>query len=610
MAGGGAYAITGGVPDGADTVTLTLRANYLGATVDQTIFVSKAKQGAQGTAGTGGTPGSAAIIISASKPTMMILCYAEGTPVDASFIGDDGFVTVLDGPGNDVTASCTFTATAVGCTGTVNTATNVPVAAHGIGYYRITAMSADNATLTVFATYAGYTYSVTISLAKAKGGYEIVGSLPVTNLFEGRIVFLTTDGKLYRYHGGAWTTAVPTADLSGLMTDGQILAQGKGPALNDDPMLQDPTAWVASLWGSLPTFQTTTAGVSGNNIALAGTSQRSMMTVRGVPTSSGKTYRMSAWIYAGAGTNGTLFLRIDLRDSTNTHVGYLTTLVEAAAAPVGLGWTKYSGLFTSGYPFGAPIVILNYGGTAGSMQVQDIRIEEVITGDLIIAGGVTATQLAAGSIVAGKIAANAVQAGNIQAGAIVAADIAANTITGNKMSAGAIITASAQITDGVIITAKIGLLQVNSAIIADLTVGTGKISANAVTRTASAALGSTTTVNPGDVISVAYTPDTTAPVRIDWTAYYSAAGGGFSVGATVTTLSLVRTQSGVDTTLWTGADSIDATLGDSRILSGTWVDNVANTIARTYKLHSVTSTGGGNSTFYVGTVILVTEIKK
>lgn len=39
---------------------------------------------------------------------------------------------------------------------------------------------------------------------------------------EGDLFFNTTDGKLYRYHAGVWTTAVPTVDLTGVIVSGQI----------------------------------------------------------------------------------------------------------------------------------------------------------------------------------------------------------------------------------------------------------------------------------------------------------------------------------------------------------------------------------------------------
>jgi hypothetical protein len=42
---------------------------------------------------------------------------------------------------------------------------------------------------------------------------ERVGALPTTNLTTGRVVMLTTDSKLYRYSGTAWTKAISAADL-------------------------------------------------------------------------------------------------------------------------------------------------------------------------------------------------------------------------------------------------------------------------------------------------------------------------------------------------------------------------------------------------------------
>ena len=53
---------------------------------------------------------------------------------------------------------------------------------------------------------------------------EVFSSLPSTGNYDGRTVVLTTDGKLYRYHSGAFTAAVQTADLTGTITNAQIAA--------------------------------------------------------------------------------------------------------------------------------------------------------------------------------------------------------------------------------------------------------------------------------------------------------------------------------------------------------------------------------------------------
>ena len=64
-----------------------------------------------------------------------------------------------------------------------------------------------------------------INTAKFAAGLtpvEILGVLPTSGNFAGRQVFLTTDSKLYRYNGAAFTTLVPTVDLQGTITTLQI----------------------------------------------------------------------------------------------------------------------------------------------------------------------------------------------------------------------------------------------------------------------------------------------------------------------------------------------------------------------------------------------------
>lgn len=64
-----------------------------------------------------------------------------------------------------------------------------------------------------------------ITTAKFAAGIapvEIVASLPGTGNFDGRMAYLTTDSKLYRYNGSQWTAAVDGADLTGSV-DGSLL---------------------------------------------------------------------------------------------------------------------------------------------------------------------------------------------------------------------------------------------------------------------------------------------------------------------------------------------------------------------------------------------------
>lgn len=53
---------------------------------------------------------------------------------------------------------------------------------------------------------------------------EIASSLPTTGNFEGRVVMLLSDGKLYRYRNGNFTASIPTVDLTGQVQETQIAA--------------------------------------------------------------------------------------------------------------------------------------------------------------------------------------------------------------------------------------------------------------------------------------------------------------------------------------------------------------------------------------------------
>ena len=188
----------------------------------------EATQGPPGEDGAPGTPGAPAVYAMLTVPTRTLVAYADGTVV--SYATAEGYLRVFEN-GADITpnASVVLTETGeAGCTGTVNNGNNTPVGAKVKGYYRVTNMSASEATFAMRAAYGGINYDLNFTLTKALAGYEIVSSLPTTNLFHGRIVFLTTDGKLYRYvtnvSPNRWTAVVPAVDITGQLTGAQIAA--------------------------------------------------------------------------------------------------------------------------------------------------------------------------------------------------------------------------------------------------------------------------------------------------------------------------------------------------------------------------------------------------
>lgn len=215
----GTYSITA---MSADTASVVYQALYGSTVLRKVQTLAKARAGTAGTNGTNGTNGTSAVDISLTKNSIGVFAYANGDV--PSWAGIDGFVKVYSA-GVDVTASASYSATASsGLTGTVNTADNTPVSGQVRGYYRVTGLTGDSGTLTITVTYNSINYQRVFTVNKTKTGYEIVDALPGSNLFNGRMVYFTSDSKLYRYNGTAWTTAVPTTDLTGQIVNGQLAA--------------------------------------------------------------------------------------------------------------------------------------------------------------------------------------------------------------------------------------------------------------------------------------------------------------------------------------------------------------------------------------------------
>ena len=194
----------------ASTGSATFTGTYNGTTITKSLSVAKSQEGASGS-------GAAAISGYLTKELFQVFAYANGNVV--SYTGASGSFKVFSG---DTDVSTSFALS------TLSNPQALTVSYSG-QTYSVTGgfdNNEDNASLTIRATgsgtYSGVVVDKVFTLSKAKGGYEIVATLPSTDLFEGRVVFLTTDDKLYRYTGSAWTAAVPAVDITGTITETQI----------------------------------------------------------------------------------------------------------------------------------------------------------------------------------------------------------------------------------------------------------------------------------------------------------------------------------------------------------------------------------------------------
>ena len=334
-------------------------------------------------AGGGGAPGptgAAAISGYLTKESVQLFAYANGGV--ASYTPASGSFKVFSG-NTDVSSSFSLT--------TLSNPEALTVS-YSSQTYSVTAgfdTNEDTASLTIRATgsgtYVGVTIDKVFSLSKAKGGYEIVATLPSTDLFEGRVVFLTTDDKLYRYTGSAWTTAVPAVDITGTLADSQIaaLAASKVTGTLSDSQLAAIAA--SKVTGQIVGTQITDGAIT------------------------------TAKISAGSVTSNEIAANtITAADIASGTI----TATEIAAATI----------------TGAKIA-------AGTIAAGNI-VSNTITASQIAANTITASQIAAGTITATEIATNAITADKVLAGAITAAKINVTQLSAITATIGTLRTAS------------------------------------------------------------------------------------------------------------------------------------------------------------------------
>jgi hypothetical protein len=263
---------------------------------------------------------------------------------------------------------------------------------------------------------------------------ERVGTLPTTGLTTGRVVMLTTDGKLYRYNGTSWTSAISAADL-------------------DDQL---NLATQAS--GLLPVANAASGLVNGN------------ITINADGSLSGAGSGQATLTGLGGGAVATL------DTITETYIGsnsISTAKIQANAITAN--------------------EILAGAVTAAKVAALAISADKIaanaITTAKIAAGAITADQIAAGSVSADAIAANAVTAAKIAANSVSASEIVSNSITTAELNVSQIFADSAvigaiqasSITSAAIDAAVANFEFVESVNIASNAITAGKIAASAVT---------------------------------------------------------------------------------------------------------------------------------
>ena len=424
-----------------------------------------------------GVIGTSPVVASISKENISLQAYANGTVI--SFAGAAGQWSVFQGT-TDFTASATYAANATGCTGTVNAS----------GAYSVTAMSAATATLSMTATYGGVVTTKVFSLTQDVFGYEIVGALPATNLFDGRVVFLTTDKKLYRYNitATAWQASVAAADITGQLADGQLAALAAAKITGQLTDAQLSAVAAAKVTGQLTDAQVAALAAAKITGQLTDTQLAAIAAAK-------ITGQLADTQLAALAATKITGLLADTQIAALAASKITGQLVDTQIAA--LGAAKLTGLITTTQITDGSISTAKI--SAGAVTSALIAANTIVAGN-IAAGTITTATIAAGAITTALIAANTILAGNIAAAQITSGLIAANTILAGNIAAGAITTATiaagavttATIAAGAITTGTLAASAVTATELAAGAVTTAKITAGAVTATEVAAGAITT----------------------------------------------------------------------------------------------------------------------
>jgi len=245
-----------------------------------------------------------------------------------------------------------------------------------------------------------------IDLSKFGSGLtpvEVLDVLPTENNFDGRMVFLTTDKKLYRYNATdeEFTTAVPTTDLTGTIVKEQIASSSID---------------LSKFSNGLTPIEVLDALPAENNF-----DGRTVFL-----TTDKKLHRYNT-------TEGKFTTAVPTTDLTGTIVE-----TQIADNSISTGKIKANAITANEIAAGtitgnkiAANTIEAGNIAAGTITGNEIAAQTIAAAH-IITGTITATQIATNTITANQIAANTITAGQIATGAITANEIAVGTITGIK----------------------------------------------------------------------------------------------------------------------------------------------------------------------------------
>lgn len=417
------------------------------------LTVQRGQQGNPGEPGDPGAPGAPATSAYLTNESATVWAYADGNV--SGYGPATGQFKVFAGA-TDISGSFTLS--------TVANPQGLTVAYTGQTYTISGGFdpNEDTATLTIRATgseaYAGKTFDKVFSLAKTRGGYEIVTGLPSTNLFDGRQIWDQADGKLKIYKAGiGWRPQIDVdSAINGAKLDPRtvtiekLLVSPGNLIQNGDLDTGDFTGWRPF---SDPQYQAVVSNLS-NGIARylgrfqhpgSGTNLRTSIFAAekayadvgaetgGFSVEGGKQYRVKI----NAVQTGGFIGRFRVYPFFLTNDGANTTSVQAittTSPPSSWGASLLAASFIApSNAIRAWIYVLVDNWDAGSIFFADLRCNLMSDADLIVDGSILARNMAAGSVTADKIQAGAVTAAKLNVTALSAITADLGTVTAGRI---------------------------------------------------------------------------------------------------------------------------------------------------------------------------------
>jgi hypothetical protein len=339
----------------------------------------------------------------------------------------------------------------------------------------------------------------TAAFASSIRPLEIVATLPATGNFAGRLVFLTTDGKIYRYNGG-WTKAVDGADIladsivAGKIAAGAIsaaeLSVGFGANWLANPdFFSGTSSW--SISNSGDPVGVTTLSLRGPGTTWSGLQYPVLQVYQSTGGSTGYTDILNGPVYDDAGNLGVGYpvkpgdriqayvqlsthrctgnMWIQFLDATGTHISF----VGFGSIPSSVGsstnpdeWPVYGGFGTAPANAAYARIYLRKNATIAGQVNSYMMLHKPFLGlalanqtefspwDAGRATKIDGNRLVTGAVIARHMSADSVTTNALVAGAVVASKIGAGEVVAGKIAAGAI-DARSLIVDGVISTRKV-----------------------------------------------------------------------------------------------------------------------------------------------------------